>query len=124
MTFIRSSKHKFDKSNKGKLSFVNQILFDFRNMSQDLIDHLWTNPYNFDKVHFNISKNKLDIPTFLSPELYKKNSTSTFKFNEKYDKYSSRFKALVLSQVRGMLSSAIEQRKKTTFYFEKTSKRK
>jgi len=122
MTFIRSSKHKFDKTNKGKLSFVNQILLDFRNMSQDLIDYLWTNPYNFDKHYFNISKNKLDIPTFLSAELYKKNSTSIFKFDEKYDKYSSRFKNLVLSQVRSMLSSAVEQRKKQIFMLRKLQK--
>ena len=69
MSFIRSSKHKFDKSNKRKLSFINQILLDFRNMCKDLIDYLWTNPYNLDNYYFNISKNKLDIPVFLSTTL-------------------------------------------------------
>ena len=120
MTFIRSSKHKFDKANKGKLSFVNQILLDFRNMSQDLVDYLWTNPYNFDKYYFNISKNKLDIPIFLSSELYSKKYI--FKFNEKYDKYSSRFKNLVLNQVRGMLCSAVEKRKKQLFMLRELQK--
>ena len=124
MSFIRSSKHKFDKSNKRKISFVNQILLDFRNMSQDLIDYLWTNPYNLDNYYFNISKNKLDIPKFLNTTLYKNKiiNNSSFSFNEKYNKYSSRFKALVLSQVRGMISSAVEQRKKQLFMLRKLQK--
>jgi transposase len=115
MSFIRSSKHSFDKANKRKLSFINHILLDFRNMSQNLINYLWINPYNFNGYHFNISKNKLDIPTFLSTELYKKNSNSNFKFDQKYDKYSSRFKALVVSQVRELLCSVVERRKKQLF---------
>lgn len=85
---IRSSKHILKFSNKNKIVFVSNLLSDFRSLVQNMIDHLWTNHYNYNNLYFNISKNKLDLPSFLD-----------FKFCNLFESsYTARFKQLAAKQ--------------------------
>lgn len=98
---IRSSKHNLNFCNKNKKVIINNLLVDFRSLVQDMINYLWTNEYNKNNCHFDISKNKLDLPNFLDSELC----------NSFQSSYTARFKQLAAKQAIAMLSSATEKRR-------------
>lgn len=102
---IRCSKHSLKFANSTKQQQIRKIIFDYRNLVQNIIDYIWANGYK----NFNISKDLLNCPSLID---------SSFLKNFKSE-YTERLKQAAGKQALMMISAATEKRRKQIWQLHK-----
>jgi len=105
---IRSSKHSLSFSNKKKQIDICSLVKEYRLLVQSIIDYIWENGYK----DFCIQKNKLNLLSFVD---------STFL--KKFDSiFTERLKQCAAKQALGIISAAIENRRKQLYKLKQLQK--
>jgi hypothetical protein len=99
---IRSSSHILKFTNPGKLDSISLFLDEYRRVASLILDDLWENGLQTEKVDFSIQQKKLFLPQML-PSEYLKRFDSWF---------TARMKQCVGKQVCSMLRASIKKRQK------------
>lgn len=64
--YIRMTRHYFHEPNKGKNENKNTLIKDFITVVEFYIDYLFNNEITYNNKIFNIKKDLLDCPRFIS----------------------------------------------------------
>lgn len=109
MIKIRTSTHYFNKiCNKNKLLSLSQFIDEYRNITQLIIDYLWNNEILYNNKIFNIQKDMLDCPSFIS--------TKDLNFNSNLSKRAIKCAA---TQACSIVKSTVEKRRKRLYILNK-----
>ncbi|MBD3261434.1 MAG: transposase [Candidatus Altiarchaeales archaeon] len=113
---IRSSKHSLGKTNPGKIKGLHRFVQLYRNLLQDIIDHLWEKGFrgktdtNFEWwFHFDLKKDKLRLPSLLPSWFLEEN------FAEAYPDFTSRILQCAGKQACSMIHAVIEEQKRRLY---------
>lgn len=109
---IKTSKHSIQYSNSGKLNSYTDLISEFRNVAQIIVDDIWTNGYvwsdNTGEHMFSISNNQLSFPSFID---YNRFKLDTF--------LSARALSSIATQVAGMIKAETEKQRKRLYILNK-----
>lgn len=112
MKNIKTSTHSLKDLNSGKFAYLNLFLEDYSNAVKFYVNYLWNNEiiYSFKSGNktFNIKKDLLDCPSFI---YYVDKSFQT--------KLSARALSSAMIQACGIVSSALEKRRRLLYTKEK-----
>ncbi len=105
---IKTSKHTIKFSNTDKINELHRFIDEYRHVSQQIIDRIWSNGYFWtDKLgehEFNINKNLLYFPSYIDYNVF---NINTF--------LSARTLSSLVTQVAGMISSEVEKQRKRLY---------
>lgn len=108
MIKIRASTHYFNNfTNKEKQSLLSQFVDQYRDVTQSIIDHLWNNEISFNDKIFDVKKDLLDCPSFIS----------TINLNLSSNLYERAIKCAA-TQACSIIKGTVEKRKKRLYVLE------
>lgn len=104
-TFVLSSRHSLKFNNKHRLDNINEFVFEYQQVAEQLIKNIWRE-YGFDEGQFEI-----DIPKFIDNRLYQKYHIDTW--------LSSRVKQNIGKQVLAIIKGTIKKQKERVYRIQK-----
>ena len=104
---IRSTRHHIKDLNDGKQSLYQEFLIDYTAYVNDVITDIWNNGYD----EFDVSKNQLILPKYIDYNRFDINTP-----------LSARAKSSAVTQVSGIIRSAVEKQKRINYVNQKHDK--
>lgn len=105
---ILTTKHSISESNTGKINLLNVFIDEYRSVAQQIVDNIWDNGYTYEingeTFEFNVSKNQLDVPTFIDYKRFKVDTVLT-----------ARALSSLVTQLSGVLSASTEKQRKRLY---------
>lgn len=111
---IRSSRHSLSNSNIDKLKLLSEFLNEYRKISQELTDYIWTNGWKQNNWEFDVKNNKLDLAPMLTSDIIQSAGIKT--------KLSGRALKCCMTQVSGMIRAEVEKQSKRIYVLNKKKK--
>ncbi len=104
---IRSTRHHIKDLNDGKYTTYQEFLADYTTYVNAVISHIWNNGYD----EFDVSKNQLTLPKYINYNLFDINTP-----------LSARAKSSAVTQISGIIRSAVEKQKRVNYINQKHDK--
>lgn len=106
---IRSSRHTLLFSNSNKLSTLDDFILEYQKVAQKIVDYIWTNGWKSGEYEFNVSLNKLNMPSLLTSDIIKLANITTL--------LSGRALKCCMTQCCGIIKAEVEKQRKRLFVY-------